>query len=685
MKSKLANIESNTGRFIDGNPATGTLGTIVTAKFLNDVQEFLQDTYEEIKGVLELAGVPVNVSRQDQLAVAIRELLSKKQDALVRHRLDLTALDAGLYHLVTFFPTGAQMDGRRWQFQILRPLRGLGNVTWATHNGGGFSLQIGWSSNASGWGANGLYRVIDFFEYAFTPQSPIIGIGQNTNASVEYCYLRGGSVYFADAPAGFEVVVQTEAVTRNGITLAPSREFDARLMPVVDVKQAREVVPEAVRHKNLESLIPGRDVRWDRAAPHELPNGTYMGLGRRAILNVDDGTYTGWQMVSRVQEPWQSVRFGANNNRFFFQQAKSETEWREAVEMLFARPQLPSNLNDALLVGVYPQPDQSLTTTARNYPISQPGQLWVTPCGDSLQQRYVATSGETFQRQRIGTSGTQWSRWTRVDGAEWADIRNRPWNAVNNLATRDLDEMTEFGIYGQIHDANATEARHYPEQAGGSLLVTPSAFGVLQEYTTWSQNTKYVRGRDSNGWRPWRRVDGQDCVAKSGDTMTGNLQLSVGDYSFINQYNTAGKHARIETLPDRESNFYKVSYWEGLNDLYAAFFPKRGKYETVAYESWVNQLLAANFTRSWYPDHYAGTEVYKARQWGLMITVMNTTAANKDVELPEAYTGHAIVIASDRGDGRVSLSGSRFLGGNRIRLTGRNDTHCHVLVIGSIG
>ncbi|MEG9490776.1 hypothetical protein [Mannheimia indoligenes] len=72
MKNKLPNINSNTGRFIDGNPATGTLGTIVTAEWLNGVQERVQDVFEELRNVLLLGNLQPDEQRQNQVAEAIK-------------------------------------------------------------------------------------------------------------------------------------------------------------------------------------------------------------------------------------------------------------------------------------------------------------------------------------------------------------------------------------------------------------------------------------------------------------------------------------------------------------------------------------------------------------------------------------------------------------------------------------
>ena len=77
-------------------------------------------------------------------------------------------------------------------------------------------------------------------------------------------------------------------------------------------------------------------------------------------------------------------------------------------------------------------------------------------------------------------------------------------------------------------------------------------------------------------------------IAKSGDTMTGALNIRYGDYSLINQFNLSGKFARIEVTPDDQSNFYKLSYWDGNSELHSALLPKRGPWKVVAYEDWVN-------------------------------------------------------------------------------------------------
>ncbi|WP_279423347.1 pyocin knob domain-containing protein, partial [Glaesserella parasuis] len=59
-------------------------------------------------------------------------------------------------------------------------------------------------------------------------------------------------------------------------------------------------------------------------------------------------------------------------------------------------------------------------------------------------------------------------------------------------------------------NANTQSNLNYPAQEAGTLLVTPSAYGYQQEYTTFYSNKKFVRGRDGNGWLSWKQIDGAD-------------------------------------------------------------------------------------------------------------------------------------------------------------------------------
>ena len=120
--------------------------------------------------------------------------------------------------------------------------------------------------------------------------------------------------------------------------------------------------------------------------------------------------------------------------------------------------------------------------------------------------------------------------------------------------------------------------------------VTPdseSYFGSMIYRDGAGHNINHLRLPKRNGEIALKEdIDGK--VSKSGDTMTGPLNIKFGDYSLINQFNLSGKFARIEVTPDDQSNFYKLSYWDGNSELHSALLPKRGPWKVVAYEDWVN-------------------------------------------------------------------------------------------------
>lgn len=75
-----------------------------------------------------------------------------------------------------------------------------------------------------------------------------------------------------------------------------------------------------------------------------------------------------------------------------------------------------------------------------------------------------------------------------------------------------LGAYSAAGVYYQELNASATVANHYPVAEAGTLLVTPSAYGCQQEYTTFSSGRKFVRGltgawNGSDGpWGVWTEI-----------------------------------------------------------------------------------------------------------------------------------------------------------------------------------
>lgn len=76
MKDVINPINTSDGLFHDGDQSTGALGTIVSAKFQNDVQSAVQNTQKEIISVIKAANpaVVLDQTKSDQLLTALKSL-----------------------------------------------------------------------------------------------------------------------------------------------------------------------------------------------------------------------------------------------------------------------------------------------------------------------------------------------------------------------------------------------------------------------------------------------------------------------------------------------------------------------------------------------------------------------------------------------------------------------------------
>ena len=146
-----------------------------------------------------------------------------------------------------------------------------------------------------------------------------------------------------------------------------------------------------------------------------------MGFSQRSILNTNDETYSGWGMVSRTHptDAAASVRFGINFGKFYVQQAKSETEWGNANEVVMARTLTTEHLNNITGVGVYCQTDIAQSTATLNYPETQGGTLWVSPTADGVLQEYTVNNGHRYIRSNPRGA---WGAWQRVDAVDLTDL-----------------------------------------------------------------------------------------------------------------------------------------------------------------------------------------------------------------------------------------------------------------------
>ena len=131
--------------------------------------------------------------------------------------IDLKSLDANKYYPISF-----QLVQRKSfiRIKIWNCLDG-NKPTWATHTNG-FSAAIEWDTTTNGWGTQDTQRIIYADNYKYCDKSPCGGIEQNTMASVEIVYLRGGAIYYYNNNDNIEAIINSNGYSWTSSTYSYS-------------------------------------------------------------------------------------------------------------------------------------------------------------------------------------------------------------------------------------------------------------------------------------------------------------------------------------------------------------------------------------------------------------------------------------------------------------------------------
>lgn len=130
--------------------------------------------------------------------------LSNKQ-----RTLDLTSLDQNKWY-PCIIGTSAS-GGTPLRITIFNGLRG-NKPTWASHQSG-FSLLLDYYVIGSGWGTIPTAAKLNWYAGAYGGETAFGGRRQNTMASIEIIYLRGGGIYYYRTTNGQELTVQPNGYT----------------------------------------------------------------------------------------------------------------------------------------------------------------------------------------------------------------------------------------------------------------------------------------------------------------------------------------------------------------------------------------------------------------------------------------------------------------------------------------
>lgn len=138
--------------------------------------------------------------------------------------IDASALSTSTYYPVTF-SIGSHSNVR---IECRVSLNSRTKPSWSTH-ANGFSVRKIWEVNGSGWGTNPINRRILVSDYAFADSDPVRGVGQLSNSSVEYVYVRGGGKYLFYISHNISATLHTSTYTTKSQSVAPTTSAPAAI------------------------------------------------------------------------------------------------------------------------------------------------------------------------------------------------------------------------------------------------------------------------------------------------------------------------------------------------------------------------------------------------------------------------------------------------------------------------
>lgn len=134
------------------------------------------------------------------------------------YTIDATGLNENTYYPVCIGITTAATT----EMSVHWTLNSAAKPSWGTHGGGSYSVRVRWTTNGSGWGTIAVTREILEASQAFNSGNVVGDIGQLTNSSVEYIYVRGGGKYiFRVKNASGVPVLRSTGYTTDGQTVSP--------------------------------------------------------------------------------------------------------------------------------------------------------------------------------------------------------------------------------------------------------------------------------------------------------------------------------------------------------------------------------------------------------------------------------------------------------------------------------
>lgn len=222
-----------------------------------------------------------------------------------------TEIDASALDKDTWYPVTMGLGlARRSRIRI----EGQNSATWSTHSTSNYAAVLDYSVSGFHRGWTEVGRIVNYFHLGAGAQGTncIAGLGQLTNSSIEYVYVRGGGKYNFYTSHWLSPVLRTSTYTSNSQSVSPTTTSPTAITRDMVIKSDLAGLLTTFKlagdNNNIVSLTVGGTTKEASVSP--WPN-----WGRRKIFKNDNYGYPDFILIADVTS-WKGTTSGSGHYGF---------------------------------------------------------------------------------------------------------------------------------------------------------------------------------------------------------------------------------------------------------------------------------------------------------------------------------------------------------------------------------